>query len=229
MKTIVQLLFISVGLAPGVAAVQAQAQAPAAAPGTVVAKPSPVLGGTFQVGDRVSIRVEGDSVLSNTYTVGPGPALVLPDIGVIALRGVRRTDVDSYLKEQLGRYLKEAIVHAKVLLRLSVIGEVEHPGFYSVAVDAALEDALMQAGGPTRDAKVTAMRIERAGGKAVLEGDSLQLALARGLTADQVGLRDGDRFVLPRLTRRDAESTWRILGILVTLPVAIYGITRITH
>ncbi len=226
MKTILQVLVITVGWAPAAAAVQTQA--PAAAPGTAVATSSPALGGTLQVGDRVSIRVEGDSVLTNTYTVGPGPALVLPEIGVIALRGVRRTDVEPYFKQQLGRYLKDPVVHAKVLLRLSVIGEVEHPGFYSVAADAALEDALMQAGGPTRDARVPAMRIERAG-QDVLQGDSLQLALAHGLTVDQVGLRDGDRFVLPRLTQRDPESMWRILGILVTIPVAIYGITRAAH
>lgn len=226
MKTIVQLLFISVGLVPAAAAGQAQGPAPAA--GTPVATSSPVLGGTFQVGDRVSIRVEGDTILTNTYTVGPGPALVLPEIGVVTLRGVRRTDVETYLRQQLGRYLKDPVIHAKALLRVSVIGEVQHPGFYSVAFDAALEDALMQAGGPTRDAKVPAMRIEREG-KAVLQGDSLQSALAHGLTADQVGLRDGDRFVLPRMTVRDPESTWRILGILVTIPVAIYGITKISH
>jgi protein involved in polysaccharide export with SLBB domain len=226
MKTIVQLLLISVGLAP--VAVVVCAQAPAAAAGTPAATPSPVLGGTFQMGDRVSIRVEGDSLLTNTYTVGPGPALVLPEIGAITLSGVRRTDVEAYLKRQLGRYLKDPVVHAKALLRVSVIGEVEHPGFYSVAIDAGLEDALMQAGGPTRDARVVAMRIERAG-KAVLQGDSLQLALAHGFTADQVGLRDGDRFVLPRVTQRDPESPWRILGILVTIPVAIYGITRVGH
>ncbi len=216
MKTIVQLLLISVGLAP--AAVVVSAQAPAADAGTPAATPSPVLGGTFQMGDRVSIRVEGDSLLTNRYTVGPGPALVLPEIGAITLSGVRRTDVEAYLKQQLGRYLKDPVVHAKALLRVSVIGEVEHPGFYSVAVDAGLEDALMQAGGPTRDARVVAMR-----------RDSLQLALAHGFTADQVGLRDGDRFVLPRVTQRDPESPWRILGILVTIPVAIYGITRVGH
>jgi polysaccharide export outer membrane protein len=226
MKTIVRLLFISVGLVPAAAA--GQAQAPAPAPAGVVATSSPVLGGTFQVGDRVSIRVEGDTILTNTYTVGPGPTLVLPEIGVIALRGVRRTEAETYLRQQIGRYLKDPVVHAKALLRVSVIGEVQHPGFYSVAFDAALEDALMQAGGPTRDAKVPAMRVEREG-KTVLQGDSLQLALARGLSADQVGLRDGDRFVLPRMAVKDPESTWRILGILVTIPVAIYGITRAAH
>jgi len=50
--------------------------------------------------------------------------------------------------------------------------------------------------------------------------------LAHGLTVDQVGLRDGDRLVVPRLVQRDAESTWRILGVIVSIPVAIYGITR---
>jgi protein involved in polysaccharide export with SLBB domain len=226
MTTILRVLWISVGLA-SVAAL-ARAQTPAAQASSVAASPSPALSGVFQMGDRVSLRVEGDSQLTNTYTVGPGPALVLPEIGVIPLGGVRRIDVEAYLKQQLGRYLKDPVVHAKAQLRVSVIGEVEHPGFYTVAVDATLEDALMQAGGPTRDAKVGAMRIEREG-KAVLTGDSLQLALAHGLTADQVGLRDGDRFVLPRVTQRDPESTWRILGILVTIPVAIYGITRLGH
>jgi hypothetical protein len=32
---------------------------------------------------------------------------------------------------------------------------------------------------------------------------------------------------VPRVVRQDPESKWRILGILVTIPVAIYGITRV--
>jgi polysaccharide export outer membrane protein len=224
MKTIVHLLFISVGLAPAAAAVRAQA--PAVAPGTAAATPLPVLGGAFQMGDRVLIRVEGDSQLTNTYTVGPGPALVLPEIGAITLSEVRRTDVEAYLKQQLGRYLKDPVVHAKALLRVSVIGEVEHPGFNSVPVDVVLGDALMQAGGPTREAKVAAIRIER-DGKPVLQADSLQAAFTHGLTMDQVGLRDGDRVIVPRMVVRDAESKWRILGVIVSLPVAIYGVTRL--
>lgn len=226
MKPILRLLCISVGLAAAAAA--GRAQAPPGEVGSAAIPPSSPLSGAFQVGDRVSLRVEGDSLLTNTYTVGPGPALVLPEIGVITLSGVRRTDVEVYLRLQLGRYLKAPVVHAKALLRVSVIGEVQNPGFYSVAVDAALEDALMQAGGPTRDAKLMAMRIERAG-NTILEGDSLQRALAHGLTVDQVGLRDGDRFVLPRVIQRDPDSALRILGILVTIPVAIYGVTRLGH
>lgn len=207
MKTILRLLVVGLALAPAGA-------------------PAQVLGGVFQTGDRVLVRVEGDSQFTGTFTVGPGPVLPLPVIGEIPLVGVRRADVEAYLGQQLGRYLKDPVVHAKALIRLSILGEVEHPGFYSVTVDAALGDALMQAGGPTREAKVAEMRVER-DGKPMLKGDSLQLAFAHGLTLDQVGLRDGDRFVVPRGGPRDPEATWRILGLLVTLPAAIYGITRV--
>src|SRR3989454_11685878 len=96
----------------------------------------------------------------------------------------------------------------------------------SLPGDAVLADALMQAGGPTREARVPGMTIER-GGKPILQGDSLQLAFARGLTVDQVGLRDDDRFVVPRLAMHDSERTWRIFGIiLATVPAVIYAVTR---
>src|SRR5438445_665670 len=116
------------------------------------------------------------------YTLSLHDALPisLPEIGEIPLIGVRLAEVEAYLGRELARYLKEPVVHAKALIRLSIMGDVEHPGFYFVPADAVLADALMQAGGLTRDAKVREMRIER-GGKPLLEGDSLQLAFARGL------------------------------------------------
>src|SRR6266704_673200 len=215
MKTILSVLCVCVTAGLGCA----RAQAPATAPAPQVA------GGGFQIGDRILLQVEGDSLLSKTFAVGPGPALTLPVIGAIPLTGVRRSDIEPYLSQQLARYLKEPVVHAKALINLSILGEVERPGFYAVSADIVLADALMQAGGPTREAKVAAMRIERSG-KPLLAEDSLQSVLAHGLTVDQVGLRDGDRLVVPRLVQRDAESTWRILGVIVSIPVAIYGITR---
>ncbi len=214
MKTILRVLCLCLVCSPG----GARAQAPSAA-----APQRP--GGEFQVGDRILLQVEGDSQLTKTFAVGPGPALALPVIGEVPLVGVRRSDVESYLSRQLERYLKTPVVHAKALINLSIIGEVEHPGFYSVPADGVLADALMQAGGPTREAKVAAMRVER-DGKPFFGADSLQFAFAHGLTVDQMGLRGGDRLVVPRLAVSDPEKPWRILGILVSIPVAIYGITR---
>src|SRR5438132_770248 len=53
-----------------------------------IAKATPATG--FQVGDQISLQVDGDTLFTKTLTVGPGPALTLPVIGVIPLAGVQR-------------------------------------------------------------------------------------------------------------------------------------------
>lgn len=180
----------------------------------------------FEPGDQILLEVEGDTQFTHAFSVGPGPALTLPVIGVIPLKGIRRAAVETYLSQQLGRYVKNPVVHAKVMVRLGVLGEVEHPGFYAVPSGAVVSDALMAAGGPTRDAKFAGARIER-DGNGLLEGGAFQDAFTRGLTIDAMGLRTGDRIIVPR--RGDSERTLRMLGILVSIPVAIVGIAVLTN
>ena len=180
----------------------------------------------FQPNDQILLQVEGDSQFTHNFTVGPGPALLLPVIGPIPLVGVRRAQVETYLTQQLKRYMKDPVVHAKVLVRLSVLGEVEKPGFYPVAADAPVTDALMAAGGPTKDAKFTGTRIDRIGRDGV-GGTELQEAIARGATVDGMALRSGDQIFVPR--RTDAESKWRIIGIIVGIPSAILIATQLHH
>lgn len=182
--------------------------------------------GDLQVGDRILLEVEGEPQLSDTFAVGPGLTLTLPVVGEIALAGVRRGELESYLTQQLARYLKDPVVRARALLRISILGEVERPGFYAVRADAVLADALMMAGGPTRDAKFDALRIER-GETRIWDGKPLQEAIARGLTLEKMNLRTGDHVLVPRRGGRGLEGTVRVLGILVTIPAAIYGASRI--
>src|SRR5882672_2429348 len=136
--------------------------------------------GDFEPGDQILLEVEGDTQFTRSFSVAPGPALTLPVIGVIPLKGVRRADV-------------------------------EHPGFYTVFSGAVVSDALMAAGGPTKDANFTGARIER-DGKGLFEGNGFQDAFTRGLTVEGMGLRTGDRIVVPR--RNDTERTVRMVGIL---------------
>ena len=184
---------------------------------------------TVRVGDRVLLLVEpglSDSARqqSDTFTVTPGPALLLPGVGELSLAGVRRVDVEPYLTRQLARFLRKPEVHARVLVRLSILGEVARPGFYAVPADAVVSDAIMAAGGPTRDSKVGNARIERDAVQ-LWSGSQLQDAIARGLTVDQMKLRSGDCIIVPR--RHDAATTAQVFGILLTLPAAIYGLTKL--
>ena len=184
-------------------------------------------GNAVQVGDRLLLQVAGEQQLTDTFTVGDGPSVTLPDIGAVPLAGIRRADVELYLRQQLGKYLRNPDVHAQVLIRLSIMGEVEHPGFYAVPADLVLGDAMMRAGGPTREADMPKMRIER-DGHVVWEGGRLQKALGHNLTVDQLDLHGGDLVVVPALKHGNGEGLIRVLTLLITLPTAIYGIKQLS-
>src|SRR5881396_1696381 len=181
---------------------------------------------TFQAGDRILLHVEGDSALTDTFTVVAGPALRLPDIGEISLAGVRRTDLEAHLTQQLRRYIKDPVVQARALIRVSVVGEVTRPGFYAVPVDLVLPDALMLAGGATQLARVDRLLILR-GSAPLWGGTDLQAAIARGATLDELGIRAGDRIQVPG--ERDPESKWRITGIIVSSLAAVVTIVAVSH
>ena len=193
--------------------------------------PAPAFGQTrstpFQVGDRILLRVEGDSALSDTFTVVAGPALRLPVLGEISLAIVQRADVETYLTRELGRYFKNLSIEARALIRISLMGEVERPGFYAVPVDLVLPDALMLAGGATQDARIDRISVRR-GNSALVAESALQAAVARGATLDQLGMQAGDRIQVPR-GQRDPESKWRIAGIIVTGLATVVGVVALTR
>jgi polysaccharide export outer membrane protein len=178
----------------------------------------------FQVGDLVMLRVERESVLTDTFVVETGPKLRLPVIGEIPLAGVARTDLQNHMTRELGRFYRDPVVEARSLVRLSVVGEVAVPGWYPLRGDVVVTDAIMAAGGPTQLARMNAMRIER-NGETLWEDDRLRDALGTGRTVDQMGLRSGDQIIIPR--QRDTESLVRTVGVLVGIPVGIYTVIQL--
>jgi len=180
----------------------------------------------FQVGDRILLRVEGDSALTDTFTVVAGPALRLPNVGEIALAGVPRADLEPHLTRELGRYINDPVVQARALIRVSVAGEVTRPGYYAVPIDLVLADALMLAGGATQHARVERLSIER-GNSSIWSGNALQTAIARGATLDELGMRAGDRIQVPG--KGDSESKWRIVGLIFTGVATAVGVVALSH
>ena len=182
--------------------------------------------GDFKVGDRILLLVEGEPSLSDTFTVGLGSSLILPAVGEVSLVGVLRSELQDYLARRLGQNLRDPVVRARAYVRLSIDGAVARPGFYGVPADALLSDALMAAGGPTPEAQLGKLRIERAG-RPIWEGRALQQAIAAGKTIDDAGLIAGDQYVLPRRGRTTPGDVLRFGGFLLTIPVTIYTLTRI--
>jgi protein involved in polysaccharide export with SLBB domain len=185
--------------------------------------------GDFREGDRIYLRVEGEPTLTDTFTVSApadGPALTLPIVGPVPLKGVLHAELQEHMQQAIGRFVKDPVVQTRALIRVAVLGEVTKPGFYTVPTQTLVSDALMMAGGPTHDAKLENLRIER-GNERVWEGQAMQQAIAEGKTLDQLSIQAGDKIEVPAKGSWFGESTFRAASLLLTIPVAIYGITRL--
>lgn len=169
----------------------------AAAPQVLAqAQPAPTTeAGRFEVGDVVVLDVAGVPALSDTFQVRDGLVLQLPNIPPLSLAGVRRADVQTHLSQELGRYLVNPAVRAYALVRLAVMGAVEKPGYYVVRSDAPLNDAVMLAGGLTREANPDKISVRR-GGQTVIEEGSMRSALAMGATVETLQLHTGDQITI---------------------------------
>lgn len=152
--------------------------------------------GDFQLGDQIALVVEGEEALTGTFQVERGPALLLPDIGRVPLEGVLRSELGDHVETEISRYIRNPVVRAQGSFRVMVTGAVGSSGYYLTATSALLSDVLMLAGGPTSEARLDRIRVER-GGRSIWEGDTLQQAIIEGRTLDQMNMRAGDEIIVP--------------------------------
>lgn len=181
--------------------------------------------GDFQVGDRVALTVEGQKMFTDTFTVAPGRRLILPEIGDIPLSGVLRSELETYLTQQIAHYVVNPVVHARSLVRMSILGSVGRPGFYVVPAEALVSDALMMAGGPTPGSDLDELRIERAD-KEIWGGDRLAEAMRDGRTLDQLSLRAGDEIFLPPHKGSSWLGAMKFVAVPLTTGLIYYFLRR---
>lgn len=185
--------------------------------------------GDFKLGDAVVLRVENEPTLPDTVRVqsGPdGPVITLPVFGQIPLRGVLRSEIEARITDALSQFIRDPVVQAEGLMRLSVQGAVLQPGFYVVPADMLISQALMVAGGPVQTAKLDELRIER-GPNVLMEGTELQEELRLGTTLDQLNLLAGDQVVLPAETPGGwLARVGLIAGVLTSVTLLIVQVAR---
>jgi ElaB/YqjD/DUF883 family membrane-anchored ribosome-binding protein len=181
--------------------------------------------GDFRAGDRVLLEVRQEPDMTGEFTVEPGRTITLPGAGSISLAGVLRSELEAHLRTELARFLQNPIVTARSLIRLAVMGAVGNPGFFTFPASLLLEDVVMEAGGPTGNANLDRIRIERAG-ETVWGGGALQQAMREARTLDQLSLQAGDRIVVPS----QGQPLWRTaLAVVSAAGTLVYLYTRITQ
>jgi protein involved in polysaccharide export with SLBB domain len=199
--------------------------------------------GDFQAGDRVvvrtptgvgdlyatpnaPVRTASDLGIADTFAVQFGPALVLPSIGEIPLRGVLRSELEDRVTLYVSRLVRDPEVHARALMRLSVQGEVAKPGYYSVLPEAPLADLVSAAGGFTTVAKLSDIKIQR-GNATILEKKRLRLLMAQGTSVDAAGIRPGDELVVPKKKNTDVLEGFRLAALVLGIPLTVYALTHL--
>lgn len=181
--------------------------------------------GDLRPGDKVALTVEGFEALTDTFTVTAAKSLVLPQIGSASLAGVLRSELQQHLFEQISRFIRNPIVHAQALIRMEIIGAVGQPGYFAIPSEILVSDALMAAGGPSPQANLDKIRIERSS-DVIWNGESLRQAMFEGRTLDQLSVRAGDRIVVPE-KRSKFDVIRTVLGVAGGLASVLIIIDRL--
>ncbi len=180
--------------------------------------------GDFRVGDRILFSVQGEANLPDTLTVAPGQIVEIPLFGEISVAGVLRSEIRDHMRSEVSRFVRDPVVQANGLMRLSILGAVGNPGFYSMPAETVLGEAIMVAGGPAGNANLEAVQIRR-GVTVLMEDDLVFESFRQGLTLDQLNLQAGDQITVP--DRRGPLATLSIItGVLGSLSFVFWIFIR---
>jgi polysaccharide biosynthesis/export protein len=124
------------------------------------------------VGDIIDINVWEQKDLTTEVMVRPDGTITMPLVGDLQAKNKTPTQVRDDIKKALANFLKlqagnEVTVAVKTYAsyRFTVNGEVSRPGLYTNPDYVRVSDAIALAGGPTRWAKRSDIRVLRTDAK----------------------------------------------------------------
>jgi hypothetical protein len=177
--------------------------------------------GDFAPGDRIVIHVAQEQTLNDTFPVKLGRILILPNLPEISMAGVLRSEAQSYLTVQIGKYVKDPTVIVDPLVRVSILGAVQRPGFYTVRADMLASEVIMAGGGPASNANLRKTVVRR-NGAVVRDDKQLQIAFNRGVSLDALNLQAGDEVFVG-----EKHSSTQTIGIVAAISGAILAVVAV--
>jgi hypothetical protein len=177
--------------------------------------------GDFAPGDRIVIHVAQEQTLNDTFPVKIGRVLILPNLPEISMAGVLRSEAQSYLTAQIGKYVKDPTVIVDPLVRVSILGAVQRPGFYTVRADMLASEVIMAGGGPATNANLRKTVVRR-NGVVVRDDKQLQVAFNRGASLDALNLQAGDEVFVG-----EKHSSTQAIGIVAAISGAILAVVAV--
>jgi SLBB domain len=182
--------------------------------------------GDFNVGDRVVVDLRRDSTVSHdTLVVRAGRMITIQGIPDIPLAGVLRSELDGYLNDRVGKFIKAPNVRTSSLFRLAVLGEVSKPNYYDVPPDMLVSDLVVLAAGPTPNADL-GRSVARRGGTEILPPELFRYALRNGQTLDELSFRAGDEVTIGKKKATNWSTIITTASIGISLLVGTISLVR---
>ena len=145
-------------------------------------------------GDAVNVDIWGASQESVTETISPDGTITIEGIGVIQLGGLSVSQAKARLKKVLGPRYQGSQIELTLgqtrTITISVMGEVNVPGTYTMSAFATVYNALYMAGGPNEIGTLRNVKVYRRG-KLQSNVDVYDFLLNGKLSGD-VRLQDND-------------------------------------
>ena len=117
-------------------------------------------------GDQLNIRVYDQDAISTRSRVGPDGTIAIPLIGEITAQGQRPAALARHIEARLKPFIVAPSVAITVeeaqSVKISVVGEVAHPGVFVINPGAGVVQALALAGGITEFADRDSIYVLRA-------------------------------------------------------------------
>lgn len=178
--------------------------------------------GDFSPGDRILLQVQGDSILSDTFTVRGDRMLPLANVTAVSLQGVLDSELEPFLTQELLKYIKRVTLTATPLVRISLLG-FPTSNFYTVPVDRAITDVIAAAGGWGPTVAHNKAVVRRAG-TVILDAKATAEAVRLGKTVGDMSLRDGDELFVP--DRTAAGFNWGTAMTAISTATGLYFVLR---
>lgn len=145
-------------------------------------------------GDQILIRGWGAIDINFQDVIDKEGGIVIPKVGRISLTGVKVGDLDSYLKNKIGKSYRNFSISSTVThlrsIQIVVAGFAVSPGTYTVSALSTLTDAVFASGGPSTQGSLRHIQLKR-GGVVIADYDMYNLFL-NGNNTDDIRLAPGD-------------------------------------
>jgi len=181
----------------------------------------------LDVDDVVSINVDQFSEFNFIGPIDAEGNVVIPILGRISIVGLTLEEVENKISQELGNrfLLTEPVVFAVLAtprpVRVTLIGEIAKPGYYTVDSTTLLNDLLTVSGGTTDTADLRNVIVRRTlrDGTVIEQSIDLYSPLITGAPLPKVPLQGGDTVIVSRLEVGDLQDYDRVLISRSNLPI----------